>query len=524
MQPWRIQLYSFLTGAWHYRWIGMLVAWIVCLIGWGALVVVPNQFEAVAKIYVDTDTMMAPLLRGLTVSTDPDQQVSVMLNTLLTRPNLEQVVHLTARPGTTFSSAEMAHQVQNIQSNIKIEPLGTKNLYEFHVTDKDPNRALSISQTLLSIFVDSNIGTKRKDFQGAQSFLDDKVAEYENLVRQAEQRRAAFRQANLDVLANSQTPDQARAEVDKVRQDMAAAEARVASLRSQLGAIPKILYVDSPGPLIVTSGSGSAEAIGRGGSLFQRLAEAKQTLIDLKSKYTDDYPDVKEVDREVKELQSELAAMPPTGSAGSGNQSIPNPTYVQTQGKLSDAMTDAAFQGQRYRDALANMDNSEKLTSRAIEVNTKFADLDRDYDLVHKTYQELLARRESARISQSVNDEQSSINVRVVEPPKKAPFPAAPNRPLINSVILLIGLAGGLATAFGLSVNAGRFFVKDQLVSEFEFPVIGVVTRLALADDTIQARRAYTMMATSLAVLLCSYVGVLVAFDAAFRGTLRDIL
>ncbi len=72
---------------------------------------------------------------------------------------------------------------------------------------EDPNKALSISQTLLSIFVDSNIGSKRKDFQGAQSFLDDKVAEYENLVRQAEQRRAAFHQANLDVLSNTVTPD-----------------------------------------------------------------------------------------------------------------------------------------------------------------------------------------------------------------------------------------------------------------------------------------------------------------------------
>ena len=328
------------------------------------------------------------------------------------------------------------------------------------MTDKDPNKALTISQTLLSIFVDSNIGSKRKDFQGAQSFLDDKVAEYENLVRQAEERRAAFHRANLDVLSNTVTPDQARAQVEKVRQDVAAAEARVGSLRAQLSAIPKIIYVDTPGPLIVSSGTSNSDTIGRGGSVFQRLAEAKQTLIDLKSKYTDDYPDVKEAQREVKELQSELAAMPPTGSAGSGNQSIPNPIYVQTQSKLSDAMSDAAFQGQRYRDALSDLDNAEKMTSRAIEVNTKFADLDRDYDLVHKTYQELLSRRESARISQSVNDEQSPINVRVVEPPKKAPFPAAPNRPLINSLILLAGLLAGMAAALGLSINAGRFFCE----------------------------------------------------------------
>jgi uncharacterized protein involved in exopolysaccharide biosynthesis len=177
MQPWKIQLRSYLSGAWHFRWAGMALAWALCLIGWTVLVFVPNQYQAVAKIYVDADTMMGPLLRGLTVATDPQQQISVMLNTLLTRPNLEQVVRLTEPSQRPLSSAEMARQVQSLQDHISLKPLGTKNLYEIAFTDNDPNRALSVSQTLLSIFVDSNIGTKRKDFQGAQSFLDDKVAE-----------------------------------------------------------------------------------------------------------------------------------------------------------------------------------------------------------------------------------------------------------------------------------------------------------------------------------------------------------
>src|ERR1700744_2274379 len=121
MQPWRAKLHGYLSGAWHYRWTGIAVAWIVCLIGWGAMVFVPNQFEAVAKIYVDTDTMMAPLLKGLTVSTDPDQQVSGILNTLLTRPNREEVVHLIAPAGTNLSASDLARQVKDIQSNISLK-------------------------------------------------------------------------------------------------------------------------------------------------------------------------------------------------------------------------------------------------------------------------------------------------------------------------------------------------------------------------------------------------------------------
>lgn len=524
MQPWKAQARSHLSGAWHYRWTAIAVAWIVCLAGWGIFALLPNQFEAVAKIYIDTDTMMAPLLRGLTVMTDPDQQVSVMLNTLLTRPNLEQVVRLTEPSNAALSSADLARKVQSLQSHTTLRPLGTKNLYELAFSDNNPNKALSVSQTLISIFVDSNIGTKRRDFQGAQSFLDDKVAEYETLVREAEQRRAAFKQANLDVLSNTITPDSARAEVEKARQDLGAAQARLSSLQAQLRAIPKVVYVDGPGPIILSSGTSNNATIGSGGSLFQRLAEAKQSLIELQSKYTDDYPDVKAAKRQVTELQNEVAATPPVGTQGSGNQSISNPIYVQTQGKMSDAMTDVAFQSHRYSDALATMQAAKNMTSRAIEVNTKFADLDRDYDLVHRTYQDLISRREAARISQSVNDQQSTINVRVIEPPKKAPFPSAPNRPLINSLILLAGLLCGFFTALALSWNAGRFFAKDQLLAEFDYPVIGVVSRLERTDDTALARRTFSALAASLLFLFCSYLGVMLVFDAALRGTLRELL
>src|SRR5260221_2465115 len=203
MQPWKIRLRTYLTGTWHYRWIGMGVTWAVCLIGCLGIALVPNQFQAVAMIYVDTDTMMAPLLKGLTVPLDPEQQVSVMLNALLSRPNLEQVVHLTNSRASSLSSAEMAKQVEGLQENISIKPLSTKNLFQLSYTDRDPDKGLNVAQTLLSIFVDSNIGNKRHDLEGAQSFLDTKDNEYETLVRQAEQRHTAFKPANLDVLSNN---------------------------------------------------------------------------------------------------------------------------------------------------------------------------------------------------------------------------------------------------------------------------------------------------------------------------------
>ena len=91
-------------------------------------------------------------------------------------------------------------------------------------------------------------------------------------------------------------------------------------------------------------------------------------------------------------------------------------------------------------------------------------------------------------------------------------------------VLISGGGPAGLATAIALSINAGRLFAKEQLASEFDYPIIGVVGRLARADDALEARRAYTALSACAGLLFCGYLVVLVALDASFRLALRGIL
>ena len=286
MQPWLVQLRTYLTGAWHYRWTAMAIAWAICVVGWVAIAFIPNQFQAVAKIYVDTDTMMAPLLKGLTVSTDPEQQVSVMLNTLLTRPNLEQVVHLTHPDADKLSSAQMANEVQHLLDHITITPLGTQKPLRISFSDNDPNKSLSVAQTLLSIFVDSNIGDKRRDLEGAQTFLDTKIAEYEILLKQAEQRRADFRQDNMDVLPTRSRQNRPQPSCKPPASLLAPPRPGSAVCDAQLAAIPKVDLYRWTRPDRRWLGQRqfrqhwqAAEAC------CSACAEAKQTLLELQSRY-----------------------------------------------------------------------------------------------------------------------------------------------------------------------------------------------------------------------------------------------
>ena len=65
MDALRAMLFKHLHAAWRRRWMGVTVAWMVCGAGWLLVYTIPNQFESTARMFVDADAVLTPLLRGL---------------------------------------------------------------------------------------------------------------------------------------------------------------------------------------------------------------------------------------------------------------------------------------------------------------------------------------------------------------------------------------------------------------------------------------------------------------------------
>jgi len=75
----------------RHKWLGVATAWLVCTAGWIGVALVPTKYESSARVYLNADPLLTPLLRGLAADTDPTRQLDFMQRTLLSRPNLEQL-------------------------------------------------------------------------------------------------------------------------------------------------------------------------------------------------------------------------------------------------------------------------------------------------------------------------------------------------------------------------------------------------------------------------------------------------
>ena len=522
MQLWKVKALTYLSGIYLYRWYAVGFAWVVCWIGWGAVAALPDQYTAEAKVYIDTENLMDPLLRGMTISVDPAQEISVMLRTLITRPTLQQVISLTNPGADTLTPAQREQQVTTLQNRISIRQLETRNYFAIGYTDNNSNYAASVTQTLLSILQDSRVGNTRLDMDSARSFINKQIDEYETRLRDADKRRADFRTVNIEILSKGTAAnriDTADAAYLQAQRDLDFLIAKRDSTAKQFAATPATLGVDQrmfpmaiPTTAVMEPAAANVmrPATGPAGAPpasdpLRRKQQAQAAMEELRTRYTEEHPDVLAQKRLIAQIDAQLALE--DEAAPATPVMIPNPLYAQLQAKVFEEDTDVAVQRQRVAAANAELIKAKTDASRAVDILAQFNGLDRDYANIEATYKGLLQSRESASLSQARDDQNQGISFRVLDPAQEPQFPTAPNRLLFNSVVLLLGVGAGAALAVLLTLNAGRFITSEDLASQFGLPIIGVITALP-GIPSRRSRLSILALSTSVGLLLLSYVGV----------------
>ena len=120
MQELYQQVIGFLRGMWHRRWIGLGVAWVVAIIAVAVVSRIPEKYEASARVYVDTESLLRPLLAGLAIQPNLDQQVALMSRTLISRPNVEKLIRMADLDLGVRTNEEREELVDQITKSIQL--------------------------------------------------------------------------------------------------------------------------------------------------------------------------------------------------------------------------------------------------------------------------------------------------------------------------------------------------------------------------------------------------------------------
>src|SRR5688500_6361328 len=116
----RTFLITHALAVWQRRWFILLITWAVCLIGWPNALSLPEKFTSFALVYVDTNSLVRPLMKDLTVQPDPSRDVEVVRQTLASRPNLEEVARVTKMDKEARTELDRAQAVGRIENGLLV--------------------------------------------------------------------------------------------------------------------------------------------------------------------------------------------------------------------------------------------------------------------------------------------------------------------------------------------------------------------------------------------------------------------
>jgi polysaccharide chain length determinant protein (PEP-CTERM system associated) len=450
-------LRRYASAAWRHRWKALILSWFICLAGWAAVFTLPNQYTSTARMYADADAILGTLLRGIAVEGTPASQVDVLQRTLLSRPNIERVVARTDLDMRITSPQSRERLIDHLSRQIRIG-LQTRNLFTISYTDTDPRVARDVVQTLLTLFVEAASSTDRRQLESARNFVSQQLASYESQLREAERRRAEFRARYGDLLAvdgNMSRLETARRRVQELRGELADAQARRDLTKQQLEALQ------------------SAPAAARGGGGSPELAQAQQQLRQLRMRYTEEHPDVVAT----RNIIAQLGRGGGGGATGGGGVAAPAPSLLREQLTLRmvDAEAQIASLERNLTAADADLARMTEMARNAPEVQAEFTNLDRDYNVLRRNYEELLARRESIQIGEAARTSSDRVKIEIIDPPTLPTIPVGPNRPLFAAGVFAAALGAGVALALLLVQIDGTFYSVTEL-RKLGVPILGSIS------------------------------------------------
>jgi polysaccharide chain length determinant protein (PEP-CTERM system associated) len=521
-------------SAWRFRWLALIAASIVSVIGWSIVFTLPDRYAADARVFVDTRTALKPALQGLTTDQNVDAQINYVRQSLLEGPQLEQIAKETGVLPVPVTDERDRTRILTMLSDritLTVVSAGSQGderstagtIYSFHYTDASRERALRVVEALLTTFVEQTLGGKREGSEHAQKFLETQIKDYEQRLSAAEDRLAAFKKKNVGLMPSEQGGyfAQLQSETDaakKAETDLSIALSRRDELSKQLHSDSAILATGTSIQMQMPGGRGMSSG---GGDTLSRIQEAQAKLDELLLKFTDKHPDVIAARATLAELKQrrvvELASLrrgdaSAVASSGAGN----NPVYQNIQLELNKEEVEiAALRRQLVQHQNTVAELRQRLNS-APQVEAEFQQLNRDYDVNKAQYTALLESYQKARLGERA-DNAGSVRFEVVLPPTASITPVWPKRTSLLGGIWLAAMLLGGALAYGLHILkpiVSSVVAVNELTS---FPVLGVVGVAFPSRERLEFRRDMRRFSAAMASLVAALMVVFVLNWAGAR-------
>jgi polysaccharide chain length determinant protein (PEP-CTERM system associated) len=507
----------YLSGIWRYRWFVVIAAAIISPIGWAYIASLPDTYRSSARVYVDTDSVLTPLLSGLAINTNESQRIRMMTAVLFGRDNMEKLARMTDMDLQANTPEDMDKLVESLKRGVELTGSGA-NIYTIAFQDESPELAKRVVQSMLTIFVESNLGASRQDQDSAERFLQREIKDYERRLIDSERKLKDFKMRNLDLLSEKGSYydrlKQAKNELIIAEDELTLEEARREETAQQ------IEYMEGDAaslPYFETWLEEESKTVTN--PLDQKVAEMESQIDELLIRYTERHPEIIAMRRglarliEKRDQQRENYVEEQRNNDVAVVRSLSeSPVYQEMKLRLATAETNVAAQNSRVETLRAKIETFQAAVDEVLQIEAEQKQLNRDYDILKDNHQTLMQRLEKARLTREVDTSVDTVKFRTLDPPQVPEKPSGPDRVGMSTQVFGGSLIAGLGIAFLLAQLRPVFFDRRQLSEVTGVPVLGSINLMTVPRQRLRSRLETLAFTLALLMLIGSYAAVLAVF------------
>ncbi|PYM40288.1 MAG: hypothetical protein DME12_16165 [Candidatus Rokuibacteriota bacterium] len=469
------------------KWLAV-VLFVVIVAAVGSLAAfLPDIYKSTATVLVERHQVPETFVRT-SITGELETRLQTISQEILSRARLEELItrfglypDLTKRSPIEVAVEKMRRDIQLVLKGVEqMSGRSATVAFDLSYRGRDPETVARVTNMLASLYVEENSKIRERQASQTTQFLKVQLDEAKKRLDEQDVRVRDFRTRHIGELPQQMGVNAAT--VERLQGQVHLNSANLLRAMDQRSALLKQL-----------AESGAAGVVGVPDSAATKLAKLKRELVELRTNFSDKYPDVVRVTREIAALERELAENPGAdATAGRGDPPVaPWKTALsQIDGEIKSLKTEE----ERLR---RQIEMYQRRVENAPQREQEFQELSRGFETARESYASLLKRYEDAQLAESMEQSRQGEQFRVLDSALTAKQPAAPNRFRLAVLGVLLALVGaGAAAALAEHLDTS-FHTFDDLRAFTRVPVLASIpTIVSDVDMTRQARQRWLATAS----------------------------
>ena len=482
MEPNEMNLDDYVGIMKRRKWSLILPMIIVFVAAAAVALLLPPIYKSTATILIEQQEVPSEFVMT-TVTSYAEQRLQSINQRIMSSTRLLEIINRFELYKDLRDKRTTEEIVDKMREDTLMEPISTEVIDQrsgrpaeatiaftlSYEAKETPQKVQQVANVLTSLFLDENLQVRTRQTRETAKFLEDELKRVRAALDEDEARLAAFKEKNINTLpelmqVNLQTLNNIERNIELLQEQLRSQKEREGRLEGELANVSPELEATQQDRI--------------------RLEELKVELVYLKSRFTDEYPDVRKTKEEIAKLERQLA----DNKSGSGKTKPDNPAYITLASQLSSARAEVRSIQEQIRGLNAKAETYRRYIETMPKVEENYNALLSERDNTKAKHDDLMQKLMEARVSQGLETEQKGERFTLIDPARLPEKPYKPNRLAILLIGVVLGIGAGIGFAALREFSDTSVRNIDHLSKVTSYPVLATIPLIVTAGDIARQR------------------------------------